>query len=259
MKEFSIGTDPEFFIEKEGQIISSIGLIGGTKVKPRVLGLCSVHEDNVCLEINVNPSTSKKEFVDTIKGAFKEITENFPSYKINNSSYHVFNDNDLLHAESIEAGCSSDYNAFSMSANTPPDLSKTKNRSAGGHIHLGLPETNISSISNIVLMMDVFLGVPSVIMDSNTERRNLYGKASCFRWKDYGLEYRTLSNFWLFSDDLIEWAYNGSKKAIEMAQTFDFKMSEDGVKMINQAIDIINNSKVDEAISFCKKFSIKYL
>ena len=56
--------------------------------------------------------------------------------------------------------------------------------------------------------MDYAIGVPSVLIDSDKARRRLYGKAGSMRHKPYGVEYRTLSNFWLNSDELTSWVYD---------------------------------------------------
>ena len=63
--------------------------------------------------------------------------------------------------------------------------------------------------------MDLFLGVPSVTLDSDTRRRELYGKAGAYRAKDYGVEYRTLSNFWIWKDSLKDWVYDQTQKAVD--------------------------------------------
>ena len=45
--------------------------------------------------------------------------------------------------------------------------------------------------------MDYTLGLDSLLLDSDTRRRSMYGRAGSFRFKEYGIEYRTLSNFWI--------------------------------------------------------------
>jgi len=62
--------------------------------------------------------------------------------------------------------------------------------------------------------MDLFLGVPSVLIDDGKERKKLYGKAGAYRYKPYGVEYRTLSNFWVFEPGLIDWVWNQTEKAL---------------------------------------------
>jgi hypothetical protein len=48
-----------------------------------------------------------------------------------------------------------------------------------------------------VRYMDLYLAVPSILMDDGIERKQLYGKKGAFRPKPYGTEYRVLSNFWI--------------------------------------------------------------
>ena len=68
-----------------------------------------------------------------------------------------------------------------------------------------------------------------------------HGNAGCFRFKDYGVEYRTLSNFWIASDELIEWAFNKTKEAVELVNSGAVKdiISEYG-SQIKKAIDTAN-------------------
>jgi hypothetical protein len=52
----------------------------------------------------------------------------------------------------------------------------------------------------LVVLMDIFLGNTAVLMDRdprNAERRKFYGRAGEHRLPGHGIEYRTLSNFWL--------------------------------------------------------------
>jgi len=68
------------------------------------------------------------------------------------------------------------------------------------------------------------------------------------------LEYRTLSNFWLKSEELMEWAFNQTMLAI------DFVNNENKIKefsdSIRTAIDT-NNKKM--AMDISKEHNIKYI
>jgi hypothetical protein len=84
--------------------------------------------------------------------------------------------------------------------------------------------------------MDLHLGVVSVLLDKDTLRRQLYGKSGAYRLKEYGGEYRTLSNFWIKSSKLIKWAYKETKKSIDM--TLDgFLLTDDEGEKITYAIN----------------------
>ena len=105
---------------------------------------------------------------------------------------------------------------------------------------------------SLIQAMDLFCGVPSIFLDSDTMRRKLYGKAGAFRSKKYGVEYRTLSNFWIQSPEKMEWAFNHTQQAV--------KFVNDGGKIDNKAkaliLQAINNSNEKAAKSLITNFGI---
>jgi hypothetical protein len=74
-------------------------------------------------------------------------------------------------------------------------------RSAGGHLHLGMsPGILHKQPAPLVWLLDAIVGNTMVLLDRDpraAERREVYGRAGEFRLPPHGLEYRTLSNFWL--------------------------------------------------------------
>ena len=98
-----------------------------------------------------------------------------------------------------------------MDVNPKPTCEDKNLRSCGGHVHVGTKHDPI----HVVKAMDIYLGVPSLKLDPDKQRRKLYGKAGAFRFKSYGVEYRTLSNFWIWSKELQEWVFKQTNKALE--------------------------------------------
>ena len=86
-------------------------------------------------------------------------------------------------------GCEPDFDAWRECVNEKPCADDKNLRSAGGHIHVG-SDLAISNPVAVIRAMDLFLGVPSTQLDAGTLRRELYGKAGCFRAKSYGAEYQ---------------------------------------------------------------------
>jgi len=109
-------------------------------------------------------------------------------------------------------------------------------RSAGGHIHV---ETSLDKAA-VIRAMDLFLGVPSLILDSKGGmRRQLYGKAGAYRPKSYGVEYRTLSNFWIFKTIHAMWVWDQTEKALGFVQKFgelDDESIRDAINIKNVAL-----------------------
>lgn len=216
MAEFSIGCDPEFFLKLNGKYKASIGLIGGSKDDPRPLKRkgFAILEDNVSVEFNTAPAHNHKQFIEHIQYVMNNLKEMLPNYEFSQESAVLFDNSELEHPQALEFGCEPDFNAWTKSVNPRPRATDQTLRSAGGHVHVGTQEDPIQ----VIQAMDLFLGVPSTKLDNGTLRRQLYGKAGCFRPKSYGCEYRTLSNFWIFSEQLIEWVFNQTNKAIDFVQ-----------------------------------------
>lgn len=214
-----LGADPELFlIDQTGKFISSVGLIGGTKEKPLpidAVGHC-LQEDNVSVEFNIKPASNKAEFVNSLNYVLDTIEE-----RIKEKGLHMaiipaaeFDWDQLQTMQAMTFGCEPDYNAWTGEKNPPPQCENLQLRSAGGHIHVGFDKPTQQSKMKLMRAMDIFLGVPSSKLDPDEQRRELYGKPGAFRPKEYGAEYRTLSNFWIKSKEMQEWAYDQTMKAI---------------------------------------------
>lgn len=247
---YSLGADPEFFIESNGKLKAIIGLLGGTKQQPKYLddnGSFSVQEDNVAAEYNIPPSYTKEQFINNILYPQQAIASilGTDKFTINKQASAVFPDVELTHPQAKEFGCDPDYDAWNMSINKKPVCSNANFRTCGGHVHIGLPTKNqdVEVVINTIKTMDKYLGVWSVIADQDTERKKLYGKAGCFRPQPHGCEYRTLSNFWIFSKELIGEVWDRTQAACNNLQEFSKKEAT----LIQS---IINNGDRDGARSY---------
>ena len=75
--EVTIGADPELFlVDMNGKFISSIGIIGGSKLRPKPIGEgCAIQEDNVAVEFNIAPASEANKFVSSIQYALNHLTK----------------------------------------------------------------------------------------------------------------------------------------------------------------------------------------
>lgn len=216
-----IGADPEMFVSKAGTVSSAIGFIGGTKEEPRKVSYGALQEDNVLLEFNISPAHDLHEFRHNIKAVMAQAEESIEQFQLRiqrELSSHSFSRKELesFGEAAFVFGCDPDFNAWTSGVNPKPRARDLGLRTAGGHIHIGyshLQDVNPLLNEDIIRMCDYYLGLPSVLLDKDDRRRELYGKGGAMRHKVYGPEYRTLSNFWIFSDELIGWAYENSVRA----------------------------------------------
>jgi Phage phiEco32-like COOH.NH2 ligase-type 2 len=219
----TIGADPEFFIAKEGRFVSAHGLIDGTKSQPLPVDKGAVQVDGVALEFNVDPAKSYEEFQLNLDTVFNTLRGMIPEYDVIMDSAIVLSKEDFetIPKEVLRIGCSPDVNAYSEEDNPGPPEG-TPIRGAGGHIHIGgIFQPNAtqyrkwSDAMRLGRLMDKHVGIYSVLWDKDNLRRQVYGKAGALRPKTYGIEYRSLSNTWIFNRSLTEFVFDGTMEAVE--------------------------------------------
>lgn len=237
---FTIGADPELFFRDNSKCVSVIGHLGGSKDNPFDIGNgCAIQEDNVAAEFCIPPAANVEAFINGIAFALSDLSRRANDLGLvlaDNVASHSFDEQELRHPDAQRFGCDPDYNAWTGEVNPKPKASDPNLRSAGGHVHVGTEKDPLE----VIKAMDLFLGVQSTIMDPDKRRRDLYGKAGCYRWKPYGAEYRTLSNFWIWNPDRIKWVYHRTKQAESFAETYNFTKEDE--ELITNTINN-NNSE----------------
>jgi len=232
----TFGADPELFLARSNKVVKEVpskiagetrkankteitpvlvtGLIGGTKHDPLPLTNtlkgwehvrdipegAMIQEDGAAAEFNIKPQNSTSLMVEQCRGVVDSINQwaSLKGLRIWKDSSAAFTENyRRSHPKAFEVGCDPDIDAYTGQVRKPPDaVIGSLVRYAGGHIHVGY-DKNLIPPHIVVQFMDLVLGLPSVFLDSQGPRRQFYGKAGSYRVKDYGVEYRTLSNFWV--------------------------------------------------------------
>lgn len=259
MRLVSIGADPEVFVRKNGELAAAIGSIGGEKGKPVLYGNTELQEDNVLLEFTTRPAATSGDFQYYITQAKSDMDKACKAlgmqYVIESSNEYTREALEKYGPKALEFGCDPDVNAYTGTDNPSPD-NNTLLRTAGGHVHLGINQPLDPADKGVVARAcDLFLGVPSVLMDPDVRRRELYGKAGAYRSKSYGIEYRSLSNFWIRNRQLVAWVYRQSDRAVQASSFFDVVAGADAPLII----DCINRSDREIARHLCNKYNLEVL
>lgn len=260
LENITVGADPELFIvnSKTGKVVSSIGLIPGLKGEPyrsedmpEGFGL---EIDNILAEFNIPPVKTKRDFIranEYMKNYIRKFVKaKNPDLDILCTASMMVDEDQLQSPEAKLFGCSVDYNVYTEEPNPKPKGENTNLRSAGFHIHIGYKNNNVDVSLLIVKYLDAYLGIPSVIMDPDVKRRNLYGKAGCFRLTPYGLEYRVLSSYFLSDKSTLGWVWDKVKAAIA---AFHEGAELPAADLVQKAI---NNSNVELAKQLINKYSL---
>lgn len=259
VENVTIGSDPEMFIvsESTGKVISSVGMIPGYKgdpwldeewLKPGMIGY-GLETDNILAEFNIPPVTKKEDFIKAheymkgyIRGFVKKIN---PDYNILCAASMLVDEDQLQSDQAKEFGCSEDFCAYTEDVNPKPEGTKTNLRSSGFHIHCGYEDPDISTSVTLIKYLDQYLGLPSVVVDQDSRRRSLYGKAGCFRLTSYGCEYRVLSSAMYSNPVRLGVVWDCITRAI--------RAYNDGVELISpdlvqEAINTSNSKMAEELI-----------
>jgi hypothetical protein len=230
------GCDPELFIA-QGQRI-----IGAEKAIPET-GLPAIVLDGVQVELNPQPEPCRANLINNISAAMKTLSRHLESKdKTLSISFRQVIEVDKQELDSLGEkakilGCAPSRNAYDMSASIRVNPAAYMKRSAGGHIHLGLNYHSGSPTyspswkepplqaalkehkERLIPLLDVLLGNTCVLLDrdpSNVERRQVYGRAGEYRLPAHGLEYRTLSNFWLRSSRWTSFVLGMARMAVNV-------------------------------------------
>lgn len=251
-----VGADPEIFVTAGGKPVSAHGLVPGNKEVPHVVKCGAIQVDGMALEFNIDPASSVTEFVTNITTVMGQLTSRLPQgmslcqlATANFGSAYIKAQPPVAQ----ELGCSADYNAYTGKANPKPNVNAPF-RTAAGHIHIGWTKyadnesVRFKELCNeFTKVLDLYLGVPSVLKDPDVKRRELYGQAGAYRSKSYGLEYRVLSNFWLSSKSEMEWVYTQTAEALRKFLG-GFRMAD------KRVISCINSSDKALAKSLLKEY-----
>lgn len=262
IENVTLGADPELFFEREGEIISIEGLLGGTKHKPKMISDKghSVQEDNIMAEFNIPPSSTKEEFVDNIEFVkdYLDVIATMNGAKLNYQASAELDKKFLKTKQAKEFGCMPDFNYYLKDTNPDPP-SNGRLRTCGGHIHIGYDNPNQDSSEDLVFAMDAILGLKSLFIDEDDKRRTMYGKAGSFRFKPFGVEYRTLSNFWIANEELINWAFINTIEAIELINTGAIEEVKKYSKEIESSINNNNRELASVLLQEIEKINNKQL
>jgi len=237
---FRIGADPEvFLLDAQNAFVSAIDKIGGSKEEPLPLPIgdgFAVQEDNVAIEYNIPPADSKPQLINNINAVMQHLRQRVDAIGLHFSDVSAveFPIEELMHPKAQEFGCDPDFNAWRGGAVNPrPKADSMALRSCGGHVHIGHSFKSRQDALECIKFIDLHLGVPSTIMDTGELRKQLYGKAGACRFKPYGMEYRVLSNYWIFKDELIGWVWDATARAMDAWQNQTIDVNAERELIIN--------------------------
>lgn len=229
--QIKIGADPELFVWDTviKKFVSAHNLIPGDKQNPFGVVNGAIQVDGVAAEFNIYPQTNATGFIEAIESVsgqlLEEIDKKNPDAILVAEPVADFDQKyfDSLPSKAKLLGCEPDFNAYTMSMNTPPYTDKPF-RTGAGHIHIGwtkgkkvLDKQHFAVCAGLVRELDKVLYPASMDWDPCERRRELYGSKGSFRPKHYGVEYRPLSNAWVDIPEVMDFIFSES---VEITRKF---------------------------------------
>lgn len=205
----TIGTDFEIFLKdkRTNEVVSAEGIARGSKYDPYQFDpenpYFSTSLDNVLFEATIAPATTAKQWIKYLNKSMRYIKSVLPRELDILVTPSANLDEKYLRTENAQLfGCDIDFNAYTRSPNDRPCAEDSSLRSAGGHIHVGFDNIEVEFDGNVFMYepsedgqrtelikaLDLHIGVPSVILEPDNKRKELYGKAGAYRPKQYGKE-----------------------------------------------------------------------
>lgn len=249
----TLGSDIEVQVmDYHGNLISAVGLIGGSKEAPMLVEFGNLQEDNVNAEFAIDPVDNEEDWVRNISSVLKTLDDTLEAsgYTYRIEPWGMYPDEQLATRAAQQFACDPDFSVYTGEENPIPPPKVIGNfRTCGAHVHVG---GAAPPPQRVIPWMDVLLALPSLFKDSDRQRRRLYGKAGAFRPKPYGFEYRTLSNFWIKDERWMRWVYQSTHKAIELAENEDIQQIPDSFD-IPDIIDAYDVRSAESIMNFIIK------
>jgi len=197
----TFGSDPELFLTKDNEVVPSATVIDKQ--------LDGVAEDGFQVELHPNEHTCRQTsayFLALSIRTLKKFADE-KGYNLSFSLAHTISDKVWKNTpkDTKKFGCSPTETAYKDKRKRVTGM-REKFRAGGGHIHIGSTLVKENQ-PKMVQLLDIVVGNTLVLIDRNPDnatRRKNYGRAGEYRPKEYGLEYRVPSNFWL--RDYILWS-----------------------------------------------------
>lgn len=258
---FTVGADPEIFVKKDGLVRCAHGLVEGDKARPQRVNKGAVQVDGMALEFNIDPANSYEEFETNLSTVREQLGQMIGDHEFTNDVSVLFEEDYIktLPIEALLLGCDEDYNGYTMAANPAPD-GQSNMRTVGGHVHVGGFESDdpfvdhhFSTSARLARLLDEQIGIYSLFWDKDDKRRTMYGRAGSFRPKEYGMEYRTLSNSWIFDNRLVKFVFDGVQNALELMFDQHYEPHPEVQQIIDGSVRnhqiFKNNPRADEVRS----------
>ena len=265
LNNITIGSDPEYaVVNQNGTPVSAVGFIPGTKHAPSPLdeqGEFSIQIDNVGVEGCIPPAHTKEEFINSM-AMIKELTErklqeSQPTWALKSLSSQRYSADELNSETAQTFGCDPSWCIHTQNVSPRPSPEQVGNlRSFGFHIHIGFKLANpdvlaIDVATRIIGAMDIMCGLPSIVMDTDGDRRAIYGNAGDFRFRQIEdiniVEYRTLGGAMHDNDELTGFIYDQTIKAVELANSWS---EQPDLRQVANAIDNGDVELAKELLNF---------
>lgn len=207
----TIGADPELFVgqvqKNTYKFVPICGNLGGTKERPiPIPGLDKgymMQEDGPAAEFNIPPAKTAYEFGANISNALAALTKVLHSKNLvplkDLRATTLSKEHFTSWPQLEQIGCDPDFYAYE---GNPPEKGRGVPllgavRGVGGHIHIGYDKRLIPP-NVLAKFLDITITIPMLHLDKQGARRRYYGLPGLYRDKSYGMEYRSLSNFWIW-------------------------------------------------------------
>jgi hypothetical protein len=249
IKNITLGSDPEYAcFDQNGTPRSAVGFIPGTKKEPFQLeDQWSCQIDNVGAEMCIPVCTTEEEFVHAmLHGKYlveKKIQEMQPNWTVRSVSSARYSQEELNSDTARMFGCEPSYCVYTQEQSPRPHPSQVGNlRSFGCHIHIGYQTDDraMDAADKIIRAMDICVGLGSVIIDTDSDRRSIYGNAGDLRFRQVEdvniVEYRTLGGAMHLDEERLSWVYKQTMKAVEMVNNWSDFYQDHG-KVVEEAIN----------------------